>query len=174
MGTEVIGPKLPFITLIFDSLGFAYSCQSMVNKDSQGTKAGDVDQFICFHSEVANRMSWPMNTQWHFGREQYSQLARSHGSLRKRLCRSVSGHRLCKKGSRRASLEFYRECEKREQRWPYTADKKISHEKRSGRWTEMEEPATLGDFKQWLTERQKEGGGGGREKHMIKIWTGFV
>lgn len=38
----------------------------------------------------------------------------SRGPLHKGLCRSMSKRQLCKKGSRRASLEFYREHERRE------------------------------------------------------------
>lgn len=79
----------------------------------------------------------------------------SRGSLHKCWCRSVSSRRLCKQGSRRASLAFYREREMRDQRWPFTADKKISHEKKRGRWMEAAEAGTHGDFKQPLTERQK-------------------
>lgn len=88
----------------------------MANKDSQGTITGDVDHMICIHSEVANRRSWPSNTQQHFGREQHSQLALLTCLFTQMLGRSVSGRWLCKKGSRRASLEFYRERERREQR----------------------------------------------------------
>lgn len=83
----------------------------------------------------------------------------SRVSLHIRLCRSVSGCRLCKTGSRKASLEF---CERREQRWPLTADEKISHEKNGG----MDRSRC-----QTVITRETEVGGGGY--HMIKMWDAF-
>lgn len=133
-----------FILIIMDSSG----CLSIVNKDCQGVVTGDVDHSALILKWLnAGADHWAHNST--LSGNNFPNWLFSRVSLHIRLCRSVSGCRLCKTRSRKASLEF---CE-REQRWPLTADEKISHEKDGG----MDRSRC-----QTVINRETEVGGGGR------------